>query len=89
MKKALVCLWVGTLVLAYMVGRVQEQTNGIKDYQAACVLNDCCRNMVDNIGVDAEEIYFEYIDNLDCDSQLSITREDIKKYAWRRINYED
>ena len=89
MKKALVCLWVGTLVLAYMVGRVQEQTNGIKDYQAACVLNDCCRNMVDNIGVDAEEIYFDYIDNLDCDSQLSITREDIKKYAWRRINYED
>jgi hypothetical protein len=80
---------VGTLVLAYMVGRVQEQTNGIKDYQAACVLNDCCRNMVDNIGVDAEEIYFEYIDNLDCDSQLSITREDIKKYAWRRINNED
>ena len=88
MKKALICLWAGTLVLAYMVGRVHEQENSIKDYQAACVLNDCCRNMVDNIGVDAEEIYFDYIDNLDCDSQLSITREDIKKYAWR-INYED
>ena len=88
MKKALICLWAGTLVLAYMVGRVHEQENGIKDYQAACVLNDCCRNMVDNIGVDAEEIYFDCIDNLDCDSRLNITREDIKKYAWR-INYED
>ena len=82
MKKALVCLWAGTMILAYMVGRVQEQEKSIKDYQAACVLNDCCRNMVDNIGVDAEEIYYEYIDNLDCDSVLRITKDDIKEYAW-------
>ena len=82
MKKALICLWAGTLVLAYMVGRVHEQENGIKDYQAACVLNDCCRNMVDNLGTDAEEIYGDYIDNLDCDSTLRITREDISGYSW-------
>ena len=76
------CLFVGTIVLAYMLGRVHEQENGIKNYQAACVLSDCCRNMVDNLGTDAEEIYYDYIDNLDCDSTLRITREDIKEYSW-------
>ena len=82
MKKALFCLWAGTMILAYMVGRLHEQEKSIKAYQAACVLNDCCRNMVDNIGVDAEEIYFDYIDNLECDPAMRITREDIKDYRW-------
>jgi len=75
-------LFVGAIVLAYMLGRVHEQENGIKNYQAACVLSDCCRNMVDNLGTDAEEIYYDYVDNLDCDSTLRITREDIKEYSW-------
>jgi len=82
MRKSYLCLFVGTIVLAYMLGRVHEQENGIKNYQAACVLSDCCRNMVDNLGTDAEEIYYDYIDNLDCDSTLRITREDIKEYSW-------
>ena len=60
----------------------QKDLRSVKDYQAACVLNDCCRNMVDNIGVDAEEIYCEYIDNLDCDPGLIIRREDMKDYYW-------
>ena len=75
-------MFVGAIVLAYMLGRVHEQENGIKNYQAACVLSDCCRNMVDNLGTDAEEIYYDYVDNLDCDSTLRITREDIKEYSW-------
>ncbi len=75
-------MFVGAIVLAYMLGRVHEQENGIKNYQAACVLSDCCRNMVDNLGTDAEEIYYDYVDNLDCDSTLRITREDIKGYSW-------
>ena len=82
MRKAYLCLFVGAIVLAYMLGRVHEQENGIKNYQAACVLSDCCRNMVDNLGTDAEEIYYDYVDNLDCDSTLRITREDIKGYSW-------
>jgi hypothetical protein len=72
----------GLIILSYWVCRLQEQEKGIKDYQAACVLSDVCRNMVDNIGVDAEEIYFDVIDNLDCDSTLMITRDDIQKYYW-------
>jgi hypothetical protein len=38
--------------------------------------------MLDNIGNDAEEIYFDTIDNLDCDPDLKITREEIQKYNW-------
>lgn len=70
------------MLLAYLVGRVHEQKKSIKDYQAACVLNYCCRNMVDNIGVDAEEIYGAYISNLDCDPKLVISTEDINNYRW-------
>ncbi|MBQ9232348.1 MAG: hypothetical protein IJ190_14375 [Prevotella sp.] len=65
-----------------MVGRLHEQSNGIKDYQAACVLSDVCHYMMENIGNDAEEIYFDTIDNLDCDPDLSITRDEITKYNW-------
>jgi hypothetical protein len=38
--------------------------------------------MVDNLGVDAEEIYCDYVDNLDCDPKLKVTREDINGYYW-------
>ena len=71
------------IVLGYHVGRLQEQSLHMKDYQSACVLSDVCRNMVDNIGTDAEEIYYDYVDNLDCDSTLRITREDLEGYSWR------
>lgn len=71
------------IALSYGIGRLHEQEKSLKDYQAACVLSDCCRNMVDNLGVDAEEIYFEYVDNLDCDPSMRITREEITtNYAW-------
>jgi hypothetical protein len=81
-KYGMYALFAVSLVLAYAVGRLHEQEQSIKDYQAACVLSDVCHYMVDNIGVDAEEIYFDTIDNLDCDSDLRITREDIKGYSW-------
>lgn len=84
MRLAKLSLALLLMALSYGIGRLQEQEKNIKDYQAACVLSDVCRNMVDNIGVDAEEIYCEYIDNLDCDSTLRITREDIVGY---RLNY--
>lgn len=81
-KYGLYALYVSLIVLAYAVGRLHEQEKSIKDYQAACVLSDVCHYMVDNIGVDAEEIYFDTIDNLDCDSTLRITREEIQRYNW-------
>ena len=69
--------------VSFYLGRNYEYKHfGIVDYQAACVLNDCCKNMIDNIGVDAEEIYYEYVDNLDCDPKLVVTKEDIKNYHW-------
>ena len=85
--KTIKCLAAVALLLAgcavgYYAGRMDGHSCHEKDYQAACVLSDCCRNMVDNLGADAEEIYGEYIDNLDCDSQLIITPEDIKNYYW-------
>jgi len=81
-KYGLYALMSCLLVLAYALGRLHEQEKSIKDYQAACVLSDVCHYMVDNIGVDAEEIYFDTIDNLDCDSTLRITREEIQRYNW-------
>jgi hypothetical protein len=81
-KYGLYALYVSLIVLAYALGRLHEQEKSIKDYQAACVLSDVCHYMVDNIGVDAEEIYFDTIDNLDCDSTLRITREEIQRYNW-------
>lgn len=81
-KYGLYALFASLLVMAYALGRLHEQEKSIKDYQAACVLSDVCHYMVDNIGVDAEEIYFDTIDNLDCDSTLRITREEIQMYNW-------
>ena len=81
-KYGLYALFASLLVMAYALGRLHEQEKSIKDYQAACVLSDVCHYMVDNIGVDAEEIYFDTIDNLDCDSNLRITREEIQRYNW-------
>ena len=54
---AAVLLLLATNTVSYLAGSYQKDLQSEKDYQAACVLNDCCRNMVDNIGVDAEEIY--------------------------------
>lgn len=82
MKKAKYYLFAGLIVLAYMVGRVHEHEKSVKDYQAACVLNDVCHYMMDNIGTDAEEIYFDTIDNLDCDPAMCIMRDEIAKYNW-------
>lgn len=73
--------FVAIVAIAYIIGRNTAVNECSKHYQAACILNDVCHNMVDNIGVDAEEIYCEYIDNLDCYG-LTITREDINEYYW-------
>ena len=80
---AAVLLLLATNAVSYWAGSYNKDLQSEKNYQAACVLNDCCRNMVDNIGVDAEEIYYDYIDNLDCDPDLVVTQEDVKHYSWK------
>lgn len=76
------CLLVVAIV-SFVAGRNTMSNEHEKDYQAACILSDCCRNMVDNIGVDAEEIYGEYVDNLDCYPDIIVTREELlNNYAW-------
>ena len=79
---AAVLLLLATNAVSYWAGSYNKDLQSKKDYQAACVLNDCCRNMVDNIGVDAEEIYYDYIDNLECDPDLIIRMDDMKSYHW-------
>lgn len=77
----IVCIVVAS-VISYIAGVNTENVQHEKDYQAACILNDCCRNMVDNIGTEAEEIYGDYLDNLDTDPYLIITADDIRDYYW-------
>jgi len=75
-----------SFVIAFYLGRITSNLDAInqtsKDYQAACVLADICRIMQDNIGLEAQEIYEDYVSNLDTDSTLTITREDLNEYYW-------
>lgn len=53
-----------------------------KDYQAACVLSDICRIALDDPYLDApgfEDLYWDYILNLDTDPSLDITWEQVHK----------
>ena len=69
-------------LIGYEVGLQETTEQATKDYEVANIMTTCCNNMVDNLGTDAEEIYYEYIDNLDA-SNLSITKEDIARYnSW-------
>jgi hypothetical protein len=79
---AAVLLLLATNAVSYWAGSYNKDLQSVKNYQAACVLSDICHFMLDNIGNDAEEIYFDTIDNLDCDPNLAVTREEIQKYNW-------
>lgn len=53
-----------------------------KDYQAACVLSDICRLALDEPYLDApgfEDLYWDYILNLDTDPTLDITWEQVHR----------
>lgn len=77
-----IILLVLTFFIGYRVGLSQSTKQSTKDYEVATLMTTCCYNMVDNLGLEAEEIYFEYIDNIYC-YNLSITKEDINKYnSW-------
>ena len=80
---AAVLLLLATNAVSYWAGSCGKDLQSEKNYQAACVLSDVCHFMMDNIGNDAEEIYFDTIDNLDCDPDLVVTQEDMKRYSWK------
>ena len=57
-----------------------------KDYQAACILSDICRTALDDEDLDAagfEDLYWDTILNLDCDSSITVSWQQIDKdYYW-------
>ena len=78
---AISLLIVGCMV-SYNAGIAVGHSQHTKDYQVACIMSDCCRNMVENIGLEAEEIYYEYADNLDCFREIVVTQKDLESYSW-------
>ena len=62
-------------------GRAYEIRN-CKHWQAASILSDVCHNACDNLGTDFEEIYYDYLDNLDTDSTLLITKKELESYHY-------
>lgn len=69
-------------IISYYLGYTNSNNLQSKDYEVATIMTSCCNNIIDNLGNEAEEIYYEYLDNLDC-YNLSITKEDIDKYnSW-------
>ena len=76
---AAVALLCGVSAVSYQYGR--DSYVDSKDYQAACVLNDICCFALENID-EFDELYYDYVDNLDCDPKLQITKDDLNKYNW-------
>lgn len=84
---AISLLIVGCMV-SYNAGIAVGHSQHTKDYQVACIMATCANNMVDNLGTEAEEIYHEYLDNLDCYDGIVVTKEDINLYNyWKHNNY--
>ena len=53
-----------------------------KDYQAACILSDICRMALDDPYLDNggfEDLYWDYILNLDTDPSVDITWEQVHR----------
>lgn len=78
---AAIAILLGVSIVSYNIGRYQN----IKDYEAACILSDICRNALDYDILDKpgfEDLYYGVLDNLDCyDSH--ITKEELHhNYSW-------
>ena len=81
---AAISLLIAGCMVSYNVGIAVGHSQHTKDYQVACIMATCVNNMVDNIGLEAEEIYYEYIDNLECYPGITVTKEDIDNYnQWK------
>lgn len=80
---AAVALLLAVSAVSYKMGRNSNVDVASKDYQAACMLSDICHFALDNDeSGEFEELYYDYIDNIDCDPNAVITREEIQNYCW-------
>lgn len=83
MKKLVVVLaTVAIASVSFMLGATYQSYQSWKDYQAACMLSDICLFAHDNLGNDFDEIYEDYIMNIDCDPNATITEDEIRQYHW-------
>lgn len=83
--------FIGSLVLAYVLGFscycVGYNNAHTRDYEAACLLMDCMRSMMDSeeIGSEVEESYYEWFQDLDMGiyntEELKDIR-DLEDYYW-------
>lgn len=61
-----------------------NDSENIKDYEAACILSDICRIYMDSHDDNGEfeELYYDVLDNLDC-YNTHLTKEELQNnYAW-------
>lgn len=80
---AAVVLLLATSAVSYQCGKNSQVNVNSKDYQAACMLSDICHFALDHDeSGEFEEIYYDYIDNIDCDPDAVITKTEIQKYNW-------
>lgn len=88
MKNLLIGL---SLVLSFALGfccaYTQRSAQSVKDYEAACLLMDCMRSMMDSeeIGSEVEESYYEWFSDLDTGCWHTKKLHDIKdldQYYW-------
>ena len=88
MKNLLIGL---SLVLSFALGfccaYTQRSAQSVKDYEAACLLMDCIRCMMDSeeIGSEVEESYYEWFSDLDTGCWHTKKLHDIKdldQYYW-------
>ncbi len=95
MKTMKLLLIASLICLAYWCGRLHEQEQSIKDYEAACLQADFIRHIIDefdgetemfNIGAEIEnsyEEYFQELDNPNIFKTKGITSiKDLDKYYW-------
>lgn len=67
-------------VLSFSVGYIWNYNESVKNYQAACVLNEICKFALDDSDCceGFDEIYYGTLENLDCRKQtLQITGKEI------------
>jgi len=77
---AAAALLLAVSTVSFSIGRTSTQST--KDYQVACLLGDICKFAIDNGNTEFEELYEDYLGNIDCDPRVLVTREEVEQYTW-------
>lgn len=87
-------MWVKVLfvcLVAYIIGLlgfcIGSTSTHTRDYEAACLLHDCIRTMMDDeiIGSEVEEHYYEFFQDLDMgvyNTKKLTDIDQLKEYYW-------